>query len=469
MDIFITDDFLLQNNTAKTLYHDYAAKMPIYDYHNHLPAGEISEDKNFDNLTQIWLYGDHYKWRLMRANGVNEKYITGNATDYEKFQKWASTVPYCIGNPLYHWVHLELKKPFAIADRLLNPETARYIYDATTEMLHSPQFSVRNLLRKFNVKLLCTTEDPLDSLEHHQKIKNDNFEIKVHTAWRPDKAMAVEDEASFNNWVDGLAVATNTDIKTFDDFIEAIKLRHDYFHDNGCRLSDTGLTKIDFCAFTTAELKKIFLKIRGGHPLSPQEQTKFKSAVLIELSIMNFENRWAQQFHIGASRNNNSRMFGVLGADAGFDSIADYEVAEPLSAFLDALASQNKLAKTIIYNLNPSDNEVIAAMTGNFQDGETPGKIQFGAAWWFLDHKSGMEKQLQTLSNLGLLSRFIGMLTDSRSFLSFSRHEYFRRILCNMLAEKVEAGLLPNDMKLLGEITGNICFNNAENYFTMEL
>jgi glucuronate isomerase len=466
---FITDDFLLQTRTARILYHEHAARMPIYDYHCHLPAAQIASDHCFENLTQAWLYGDHYKWRAMRANGVPERYITGNASDYEKFEKWAQTVPYCLGNPLYHWTHLELRNPFGIKDKLLGPDTAKGIFQTCGEMLRSPQFSVRNIMRKMNVRLVCTTEDPLDSLEHHKKIRESDFKIKVHTAWRPDKAMAVEDTQALNTFIDKLGCLCDIEIDSYHDYIEALRKRHDYFHDNGCRLSDHGLDTAYADDYTDCELRKIFDKIQQGHDLDPAERSKFKSAMMVEFALMDYESGWVQQLHIGALRNNNTRLFNALGPDVGCDSIGDLAIARPLAKFLDRLDANGELPKTIIYNLNPKDNAVMATMIGNFQDGSVPGKIQWGSAWWFLDQKDGMEQQIRTLANMGLLSRFVGMLTDSRSFLSYPRHEYFHRVLCNVLGSDVEAGLLPNDMDLLGKMVEDICFNNAKEYFPMEL
>jgi glucuronate isomerase len=466
---FITDDFLLQTKAARSLYHEHAAKMPIYDYHCHLPAYQIAADHRFDNITQAWLYGDHYKWRAMRVNGIAERYVTGDANDYEKFEKWAQTVPYCLGNPLYHWTHLELKEPFGIKNKLLGPDTAKEIYEACSEMLRSPEFSVRNIMRKMNVKLVCTTEEPLDSLEHHKRIRESGFEIKVHAAWRPDKAMAVEGLPALNVFIDKLEEMCNMEICSFNSYIEALRHRHYYFHQNGCRLSDHGLETPYAEDYTDAEIKNIFNKIRCGGELDDSERLKFKSAMMIEFALMDYESGWVQQLHLGALRNNSTRMFRVLGPDVGCDSIGDFEIAVPLGKFLDRLDCENELPKTILYNLNPKDNALIATMVGNFQDGSVPGKIQYGSAWWFLDQKYGMEEQLTVLSNTGLLSRFVGMLTDSRSFLSYPRHEYFRRILCNMLGNDVEAGLLPDDLELLGKMVEDICFNNAKGYFPMEL
>ena len=464
---FITEDFLLQSDTAKTLYHEHAAKMPIYDYHCHLPAEQIAADHHFKNLTQAWLYGDHYKWRAMRTDGVAEEFITGHADDWHKFEKWAQTVPHCLGNPLYHWTHLELKKPFGIKDTLLGPKTARDIYDRCSKMLRSDEFSVRNIMRKMNVKLVCTTEGPLDSLEHHQKIRQEKFEVQVHTAWRPDQAMAVEDLRGLNAFIDKLEAVTDMEIASYHDYIEALRKRHDYFHQNGCRLSDHGLDVPYADDYTESEIRTIFNRIISGDQLSGEEQNKFKSAMMVELALMDHQAGWVQQLHIGALRNNSTRLFQLLGRDIGCDSMDDQQIARPLSRFLDRLDINGDLPKTIIYNLNPKDNAVIATMIGNFQDGSTPGKMQYGSGWWFLDQKDGMEDQMRTLANMGLLSRFVGMLTDSRRFLSYTRHEYFRRILCNMLGADVAAGLLPSDMGLLGQMVEDICYNNAKNYFPM--
>jgi glucuronate isomerase len=468
MKNFINDDFLLQTETAKTLYHQHAALMPIFDYHCHLPPRQIADDIQFENITQAWLCGDHYKWRALRANGIDEKFCTGNASDREKFQKWAETVPYTLRNPLYHWTHLELKRYFEI-DELLNPESADFIYDKSSEMLKSPAFSTRNMMRKMNVKAVCTTDDPLDSLEHHMKIACDGFEIKVLPTWRPDKGMAPENLDAQNVWIDNLAEITDIDIATFGDYIEALEKRHTYFHQNGCRLSDHGLDHPFATEYTEKDANDIFEKIRLKSELSIEECVKFKSAMMIEFGKMDCQKGWVQQLHMGAIRNNNTRMYTKLGPDTGFDSIGDLEVALPLSRYLDRLDSEELLPKTILYNLNPKDNEVLASMLGNFQDGSVAGKMQFGSGWWFLDQMDGMIKQINTLSNFGLLSRSVGMLTDSRSFLSYPRHEYFRRVLCNILGNDVENGLLPNDIQLLGEMVENICFINAKSYFGIDL
>ncbi|MCE5186590.1 MAG: glucuronate isomerase [Planctomycetaceae bacterium] len=466
---YMHEDFLLLNETGKRLYHEHASKMPIYDFHCHLQPALIAENKQFENMAQIWLYGDHYKWRAMRTNGIDERFCTGDASDWEKFEKWAQTVPACIRNPLYHWTHLELKKPFGITDRVLNPQTAGGIFKECNEMLKTPRFSVRGLMRLWNVKAVCTTEDPLDTLEHHQAIRKNSFETAIHTTWRPDKAMAPENLEAQNAWIDKLAAMTNMTIANLDDYLAAIQKRQDFFHANGCRLSDHGLDRPYAADYTRKEIEQIFLKIRARKPLSPKECDQFKSAMLVEFGMMNFRKGWAQQFHIGAIRNNNSRMFARLGPDTGYDSIGDFEVALPLSRYLDRLDKQDMLAKTVLYNLHPKDNAVLATMLGNFQDGRTAGKLQFGSGWWFLDQMDGMIQQMNSLSNLGLLSRFIGMLTDSRSFLSYARHEYFRRILCNLLGDEVEKGWWPKDMKLLGQMVEDISYNNARRYFDMEV
>ena len=464
MKKFMDKNFLLQTKTAQELYHNHAAKMPIFDYHCHINPQEIAEDKHFENITQIWLYGDHYKWRGMRTNGIDEKYCTGNASDWEKFEKWAETVPYTLRNPLFTWTHMELKMFFGI-DKILNPETAKEIWDECNAKLQTPEYSVRNIIRMANVDTICTTDDPIDSLEHHQKIKADGFEVSVLPAWRPDKAMAVENTADYNSYIEKLKDAAGMKIDSFENLMQALDKRHQFFHDNGCRLSDHGLETFIAEDYTENEIEQIFKKIRGGNDLTSAEVLKFKSAMLYEFGIMDHSRGWTQQFHVGALRNNSTRLFNLLGADVGLDSIGDFEIAKPLSKLLDRLDLKNQLAKTVLYNLNPRDNELIGTMIGNFQDGTVPGKMQFGSGWWFLDQKDGMEKQLNALSNLGLLSRFVGMLTDSRSFLSYSRHEYFRRTLCNLLGNDVENGEIPNDMKLLGEMVENISFNNAKEYF----
>lgn len=464
MKNFLDDNFLLQTETARTLYHEYAKQMPIIDYHCHLPPDQIAEDKSFENLAQIWLYGDHYKWRAMRTNGINEAYCTGDKSDYEKYEQWAATVPYTMRNPLYHWTHLELQRYFGV-NEILNPSTAKDIYEKCTALLQTPEYSVRGLLNKMNVKVVCTTDDPIDSLEYHQKIKADGVEVKVLPTFRPDKAMAVENVANFVAYVAKLEAVVGRSLSTLEEYLGALKERHDFFAEMGGKLSDHGLEQIYAEDSTEDEISAIFLKIKGGSELTLEEQLKFKSAMLIHFAIWDWEKGWTQQFHLGALRNNNLRAMRELGPDTGWDSIGDFDQGKALSKFLGKLDENNQLAKTILYNLNPRDNELMATMIGNFNDGSVAGKIQFGSGWWFLDQKDGMEKQINALSNLGLLSRFVGMLTDSRSFLSFPRHEYFRRILCNILGNDVENGELPNDIPWIGKMVQDICYNNAKEYF----
>ena len=464
MKQFLDEHFLLNNKTAQELYHGYAKHMPIIDYHCHLSPQQIAEDKQFKSLTEAWLYGDHYKWRAMRTNGVEEKFCTGNASDREKFQQWAGTVPYTLRNPLYHWTHLELQRYFGVQE-VLNEKTADSIYDQCTALLQTNEFSVRNLLRKMNVKLVCTTDDPVDSLEHHTRLKADGFEIPILPAFRPDQAMNVADAVKFNGYIRQLEAVTGISVSSFDDFLYALQNRHDFFAAAGCNVSDHGLEEIYAEDFTGSEINSIFNKIHSGKQLNESEQRKFKSAMLVHFAEWDWEKGWVQQFHLGALRNNNSRMLQQLGPDTGWDSIGDFAQGRPLAAFLNKLDSDNKLAKTIIYNLNPADNELMATMVGNFNDGSAAGKIQFGAAWWFLDQKDGMVKQMNALSNMGLLSRFVGMLTDSRSFLSFPRHEYFRRLLCNLFGEEIENGEIPADMEWVGKVIKDICYRNAQQYF----
>ncbi|MHC4873420.1 MAG: glucuronate isomerase [Planctomycetota bacterium] len=470
MSNFIHEDFLLQTEAAKRLYHDYAKDMPIIDYHCHLPPQQAADDINFDNLAHIWLHGDHYKWRAMRSNGVDEKFCTGEASDWEKFSAWAETVPHTVRNPLYHWTHLELNRPFGISDKLLNPDTAKSIWDECNEKLATKEFSARGIMKQMKVKLVCTTDDPLDDLAYHKQIAEDkSFDVQVLPTFRPDKAMAVENTAAFNEYVDKLAEVTDIYIDSYTTLIDAIQKRHDYFHENGCRLSDHGIETAYGEDFTEGEVATIFDEVRAGNDLNEQEIKVFKSCMLYQFGVMNAEKEWTTQLHFGAMRNNSTRLFEKLGPDTGFDSIGDFEIGRPLSRLLDNLDRENKLPKTILYTLNPRDNELMGTMLGNFQDGSIPGKMQFGSGWWFLDQKDGMEKQMEALSNLGLLSRFVGMLTDSRSFLSYTRHEYFRRILCNMLGSDMEDGLVPNDFDLIGGMVKDISYNNAEGYFGFDL
>lgn len=464
MRTFLDENFLLSNKTAQQLYHEYAKPMPVIDYHCHLPQQQIAEDIQFKNLTQVWLYGDHYKWRAMRTNGVDESYCTGNKNDKEKFEQWAATVPYTLRNPLYHWTHLELQRYFGVHD-ILNPQSAGKIYDTCTALLQTKEYSVRNLLRRMNVKMVCTTDDPVDSLEYHIRLKEEGFEIPILPAFRPDHAMNVSKPELFNQYLKKLEAVSNISISSFDDFLYALQSRHDFFASAGCSVSDHGLEELYAEDFTGSEIDSIFNKIHGGKQLSETEQRKFKSAMLVHFAEWDWEKGWVQQFHIGAMRNNNSRMLQQLGPDTGWDSIGDFSQGRALSSFLNKLDSDNKLAKTIIYNLNPADNELMATMLGNFNDGSVAGKIQFGSGWWFLDQKDGMIKQMNALSNMGLISKFVGMLTDSRSFLSYPRHEYFRRLLCNLFGEEIENGELPADIEWVGSIIQDICYRNARNYF----
>ena len=464
MKPFLNEDFLLQTSTASRLYHEFAADMPIIDYHNHLPPEQIAQNKNFENLTQIWLYGDHYKWRGMRANGVNESYCTGNRSDYEKFEKWAETVPYTMRNPLYHWTHLELQRYFGV-NEILNPTSAKRIYEDCSAKIITPDFSVRSIMTKMKVEVACTTDDPMDSLEHHQAIRSDEtFTTKVLPTFRPDKFILIE-HPNFKDFIQKLGSIVNLDINSFSELTKALRQRADFFASLGCRLADHGLEQIYAAEFTEATANSVFEKVILGKEITAQEALTYKSAMLHALGVMYHSLGWTQQFHLGALRNNNSRALRTLGPDTGWDSIGDWSQAKAISKFLDRLDEHNQLTKTIIYNLNPRDNEMIAAMIGNFNDGSVAGKIQFGSGWWFLDQKDGMEKQMNALSNMGLLSRFVGMLTDSRSFLSFPRHEYFRRILCNLLGNEVENGELPNDIEWIGQMVQNISYYNAKEYF----
>jgi len=466
---FIHEDFLLESAAARRLYHEFAEKLPIIDYHCHLPPGHIAENHRYQNMTDIWLRGDHYKWRAMRTNGAAERYCTGDAGDWEKFAKWAETVPNLLRNPLYHWTHLELARYFGIF-KILNPETAREIWEQGNAQLARPDFSSRGLMKRSGVALVCTTDDPVHTLAEHRTIAADpSFDVQVLPTWRPDKGMAVENPAAFNAWVNELAACTHSEIRNFGEFLDALRRRQAFFHKCGCRLSDHGLEAVHAEDYTERDIIAIFGKVRGGATPSGDEILKFKSAMIYEFCLMNAEKGWTQQLHLGALRNNNTRLFPVLGPDAGFDSMADAPVARPLSKLLGRLDHDNKLAKTVLYNLNPKDNAVLATMAGNFQDGTAPGKIQYGSAWWFLDQMDGMKRQIEDLSQLGLLSRFVGMLTDSRSFLSYPRHEYFRRILCNLLGQDMDKGMIPHDFTLVGSMVRDICYNNAARYFGFNL
>ena len=472
MKSFNDDNFLLQTPTAERLYHEYAAQMPVIDYHCHLNPEYVASDHCFANLSEAWLEGDHYKWRAMRANGVDERYCTGeDATDWEKFEKWAATVPYTMRNPLYHWTHLELKTAFGVT-KLLNPATAREIYDHCSALLLQPEYHARGLMRRYNVEVVCTTDDPVDSLEHHIRLREEGFAVRMLPTWRPDRAMAVESPAVFCAYIERLSEVSGVGISKFADLIDALRVRHKFFESAGCRLSDHGIEEFYAEEYTQGEIDAIFNKVYGGRALTHGEILKFKSAMLFELAVMDHEADWTQQFHYGVLRNNNSRMFGRLGPDTGFDSIGDFTVGRQMSRFFDRLDRGDKLPRTIVYNLNPRDNELVATMLGNFQDGRCgAGKMQLGSGWWFLDQKDGMEKQMNALSTLGLLSRFVGMLTDSRSFLSFPRHEYFRRTLCNLVGNDIEQGLLPaSEIGFIGrEIIERVCYWNAKNYFKFNL
>lgn len=464
--VFLDEDFLLHSETARILYHSYAKYMPIFDYHCHLSPKQVAENRNFKNLTEIWLGGDHYKWRLMRAAGVEERYITGDASEEEKFLAWAEVVPQTVGNPVFHWTHLELKRYFGIEGVLLRPETAREIWEHANSLLQKPEFRPRAIMEKFMVKVVCTTDDPADDLAYHKQVASDStMKTKMLPAFRPDKAMNCDDPQAYNAYLEVLEKASGTKIRTYTDLIDALDTRHQYFHQLGCRLTDHALLVPVAEPLEEKALQRAFSKVRSGDAPSPEEANLIRTGVLYEVARMNAKRNWTMQLHIGALRNNNSRMYKLLGPDTGFDSISDLPIARPLSKFLDLLDSQNQLPRTILYSLNPNDNEVLATMIGNFQGGGIPGKMQFGSAWWFNDQKDGMEQQMRILANMGLLSRFIGMLTDSRSFMSYPRHEYFRRILCNLLGNWVETGEAPKDLNLLGRMVEDICFHNAKNYF----
>ena len=463
MKTFITDDFLLYNETAKELFHGTAKDLPIIDYHNHLNQKEILEDKNFTNLSEIWLGGDHYKWRAMRANGVDESFITGNKSDYEKFLEWSKTVPKTFGNPLYHWTHLELKHYFGI-DELLNEKSAPAIWEEANKKLATKEMSVRSLLKKDKVKFLGTTDDPTDDLASHIELKKEGFEITVSPSFRPDKGLNLDRE-EFIGWLEKLGQVMNSSIETYDQLLDALASRVDYFDEHGCRASDHGIDVMFFEEATKEEAAAVFQKRLNGETLSAKEIEQYKTFTLLTLGELYAEKGWAMQLHLSALRNNNSRMFNILGPDTGFDSIGDLLIANKVSSFLDALDKNDKLPKTILYSLNANNNNVLASMAGNYQSSEIAGKVQFGTAWWFNDTIDGMEEQMKMLANIGLISNFVGMLTDSRSFLSFPRHEYFRRILCNLLGTWVEEQKIPKDMALLEQYVNDICYENSKRYF----
>ncbi|GGZ15670.1 uronate isomerase [Echinicola pacifica] len=465
---FLDENFLLQNDFAQQLYHTYAKDLPIIDYHCHLSPKDITLNRPFNNLSEIWLAGDHYKWRAMRTLGINEEYITGKSTsDKDKFLKWAETVPYTLRNPLFHWTHLELKRYFGI-NQLLSPDTAEEIYEEATAQLQQKSHFTRGLLEQMNVETVCSTDDPIDTLNYHIQAKREGIKPNLFPAFRPDKAYAVENQGSYLSYLNLLGQASDTEISSYKALLDALKNRVDYFHEHGGRLSDHGLEKLYYFKRGTYDCEKLMAKLLGGAKLCGEEIHYFKFETLLHLSHMYHAKGWTQQYHLGALRNTNQRMLRLLGPDTGFDSIGDFSQASAIAQFLNELDSSDQLAKTILYNLNPSDNEVLATMIGNFNDGSIRGKVQFGSGWWFLDQKDGMEKQMNALSNMGLLSCFVGMLTDSRSFLSFPRHEYFRRTLCNLIGKDVANGELPNDEEWLGKIVSDICYYNAKNYFQFD-
>lgn len=466
MKPFLDEQFLLNNETAVRLYEDYAKDMPIIDYHCHLSPQQIYENVSFDNLTAAWLYGDHYKWRALRANGIEEKYVTGGegVTDYDRFLAWARTVPQTIGNPLYHWSHLELQRFFGV-NELINEENAPVIWEKVNAQLGSGSFKARDLIVRSKVEVICTTDDPVDSLEYHQKIKElPDFQVKVLPSFRPDKGLEIN-RSGFLEWIGKLETASGLPISDYDDLLAALEKRVQFFHETGCRVSDHALDYVPYAEADKAQAAAVFAKAKNGEPVSFEEEKQYKTFTLVFLGKLYAERGWAMQYHINASRNNNSRMFALLGPDTGYDSIGDSPVALPLAKLLDAIETEGGLPRTILYSLNPNDNDILAAIIGSFQGGGIPGKIQLGSAWWFNDTKDGMLQQLKALANIGLLSRFVGMLTDSRSFLSYTRHEYFRRIVCNLLGEWAENGEAPYDLELLGEMVQNISYRNAKEYF----
>ena len=469
MKPFIHDDFLLETEVARDLYHRFAKHLPIIDYHCHLPGAQIASNHQFRSITEIWLDGDHYKWRAMRANGIDERFCTGSATDLEKFEAWARTVPATLRNPLYHWTHMELTRPFGI-NELLSETNARPVFDRCNELLKTPGFTTQGLLRQFGVAVVCTTDDPADSLEHHRALaRRDDPETRVVPTWRPDAALGVEDPVAFNKWIARLEAASGISIANIDQLLDALQKRHAEFHEAGCRASDHGLEQMYADEWRDDEVAATFDRLRSGHGVAPDAARRYKSALLHQFAVMDHDRGWVQQYHLGALRNANTRMRRMLGADSGLDSIGDFEQAKPMARFFDSLDSKSQLAKTILYNLNPADNDLFATMIGNFQDGTSAGKMQYGSAWWFLDQIDGMTAQMRALSNMGLFSRFVGMVTDSRSFLSYSRHDYFRRLVCNLLGDDVRRGLLPDDRYSLGALVQDVSFFNARAYLGLEL
>ena len=471
MKACMDENFLLPNGASERLYNEYAKDMPIFDYHSHLPIKQVLNDAKFDNITQVWLYGDHYKWRAMRACGVPEELVSGipaAADDYARFEAWAHVVPKTVGNPLYHWSHLELKRYFGI-NELINPQSAKKIYDNCAGQLVRPEFSVRSIIRRSNVSIVCTTDDPTDDLKEHFALTKENWGCRVFPAWRPDKALAANDAAMLNSWIEKLETASGKSISTYSDFLEALQARHDFFHQRECRLSDYGIERPYTLPYTASAVERAFGKIRSGKSLAGDELERYRSSVLFDLLCMDARAGWTQQLHLGAKRDNNTRAFELRGPDTGYDSIGQFDMGSALVTLLDRLDSKHMLARTIIYPLNPNDHDMVASIAGSFMDGKTPGKIQLGTAWWHNDHKDGINRQFSALSSIGLISRFVGMLTDSRSFLSYPRHEYFRRLLCAKLGTEMENGELPPDFEHIGGIVRDICFNNAVNYFGMEL
>ena len=465
---FIHDDFLLQSKPARELYHDYAERMPIVDYHCHLPPQQVAQDTRWQNLAQVWLGGDHYKWRALRSNGVDERFITGDAPDHEKFQKFSETMPYLLRNPLYDWSHLELARYFGITERL-NPATAESIWSQVHAQLAAPGCSARGFMMRSNVRLVCTTDDPTDTLEHHAMVRSQPFGVQMLPTWRPDKALALDRPEFWNVWLDKLSAAAGQEVRTLDELLQALQKRHDFFASHGCRLSDYGIETVVAEPYTDVQIRQIFAKVRSGGLATADEVAHFRSALLFEFGRMDAAANWTWQIHYNALRNNNTRMFRQLGPDTGFDSIGDWPVAQAMSRLFDRLDQIDALPRTILYTLNPRDNEVLGTMLGNFQRGPIAGKMQLGSGWWFNDQKDGMLRQLEALSQLGLLSRFVGMLTDSRSFLSYPRHEYFRRILCNLLGNDIANGQIPNDLPWIGGIVKDICYRNAVRYFGFDL
>jgi glucuronate isomerase len=468
MKEFLHEDFLLQNKPARVLFHDYAEKMPIFDYHDHLIPRQIAEDTRFENLAQIWFAGDHYKWRLMRAFGIDEKYITGDSTDYEKYEAWAKTVPYTIGNCMYQWTHMELKNPFGITGKLFGPDTAPEIWDKTTELLKSDEYSVCSMIRRMNVKVMCTTDDPVDSLDQHALIRERYTDFTVVPTFRPDKALEVENPVLWNAYREKLEKAAGMSIASFRELTAALEKRHEFFHSKGARATDHAIVFPFAEEYTEAELEKIFRKLTGNEELTEKETLQFKTACLYEIGRMNHKRGWVMQIHMSAQRDNNTRQFKIHGPNSGYNSMSDYMVAAPLARFLDMLDKSDELPRTVLFTLNQNQNDILAAMCGNFMDGKIRGKVQFGAAWWFNDQKDGIERHLVSLANMGMMSVFIGMLTDSLSVFSFIRHEYFRRIICNLIGTWIKNGELPHDMAHIGGIVQDICYTNAKNFFTVE-